>query len=827
MKYVVLSCFVFLSFPFFMLAQSLPNGKISGKVVDAGNNKPVDFASVVVVGKATGKTVKGGQTDAQGRFVFSGIQPGTYLVKVSFVGYQPYTSNAITLTAAGITADAGTIKLSAGKSNVLKEVVVQGQRSAMQMGVDRKVFSVDQSIVSEGGSATDLLSNVPTVTVDIDGNVNLRGAGNVKVLIDGKQSAIGGGDIASVLQSLPASSIENIELITNPSAKYDPEGQTGIINIVLKKNKKLGSNGSVSVSAGNRDNYNANSNLSYRNGKLNIYGNYSFRYSNRYGGGFNNTTFFGNNSIINNVTESRRHDVNHTAKLGADYYINDKTTMGVSGNFNFRNATRPEDIHYRYENYQADLNGTSVRQSNEDEDSKGYDLSFDFNRKFKRQGEDLTANFSYGHRSENEDQKFSQDFYEFSGMKKDTIDSRNTDNKEVGDNYNIQVDYSLPISKEQKLEAGYRTTIRNNDQSQVSDQLNYHTGIFSRDYNLTNDFTLEDIVHAVYANYQSQVTPSFGFQIGLRAEQAYLNTEYRNTDTTTWMPVSVKGKLDYFRIYPSIFLTKKLKNDHQLQISYTRRVNRPRGWQVNPFRDISDPNNIRVGNPGLKPEDVHAFELSHMKYWNSFTFTSSVYFRQVNDVVEGIQEKIDSTTTLTRFANLSKYQAGGLEFIGRVDFSKAVNLTANVNVIYNKNFGSKEFKIEGNSGYNWTGSLIGNVQLPHSLSAQINMNYISKRVTVQGKARPMFGADAALKKDIMNKKASISFNVRDVFNSRRWEMNTLTADFSRDFRRRMQGRMGTLTFSYRFGKIDQSPQRTRKSDRNNQGQETEIPGEEF
>lgn len=827
MKLSTLIYFFLFFFACKAFAQTVQTAKLSGKIVNATNNRPVDFATVALINLATGKTARATQTDAQGNFTLSSFPAGTYSLKVSFVGYQPFLQKPLSFTAEKPVIAIGTIKLSPAKSSMLNEVIVQGQRSSMQLGVDRKVFSVDQSIVSEGGSATDLLSNVPTVSVDIDGNVNLRGTSNVKILIDGKPSAIGGGDIAATLQSLPASSIENIELITNPSAKYDPEGQTGIINIVLKKNKKLGSNGSVSLSAGNRDNYNASGNLSYRDGKWNLYGNYSYRYSNRYGGGFNNTNFFEGNRLLNNTSDTRRFSKSHTAKLGFDYYINEKTTIGASGNLNLRNGDRSEDINYLYRNYSDALNGTSFRRSEEDDKDKGYDLSLDFNRKLRRQGEELVANFSYGHSREDEDQTFNQDFYEFSGVKKDSVDRRMTGNKELSDNYNIQLDYTLPFSKDQKLEAGYRTTIRNDDESQVSDQFNYHTGAYYRDYNLTNDFILEDIVHAVYASYQNQLTKTFGFQVGLRAEQAYLNTEYRNMDTLTWSPVSVEGKLDYFRVYPSIFLTQKLKNDNQIQLSYTRRVNRPRGWQVNPFRDISDPNNIRMGNPNLKPEDVHSFELSHMKYWKSFTITSSVYFRQVNDVVEGIQMPVDSVTTLTQFSNLSRYQAGGLEFIGRADVSKGFNLTANVNLIYNRNFGSAEYNIEKSSGYSWTGNLIANMQLPYNLSAQFNMNYMSKRVTVQGESEPMFGTDAALKMDVLKKKGSISFNVRDVFNSRRWQMTAGNASFEREFKRRMQGRMGTLTFSYRFGRNDSQQQRNKRNDRNNQNQQGDMPMEDF
>ncbi|WP_207421787.1 TonB-dependent receptor domain-containing protein [Desertivirga brevis] len=813
---VLLAIFFTVTTLFSSFAQ-ISQGNITGKIVEAGTNKPVDFASVALVDPANGKTVKAATSGQDGSFLISNLPWGTYTLKVSFVGFNSFSRTGLTLSEAKPQINLGSIQLSAGKANVLKEVVVQGQRSNMQLGIDRKVFNVEQSLVSEGGSATDLLANVPTVAVDIDGNVSLRGSGNVRVLIDGKPSAIGGGDIATVLQSLPASSIENIELITNPSAKYDPEGQTGIINIVLKKNKKVGVNGAVSLSAGNMDNYNVNTNLSYRDRNVNLYGNYSFRYGNRIGQGYNNTLFFNNNSAINNNLDGRRQNTGNTAKAGIDYYINDKTTLGFSANINLRNGDRDEDINYFYRNFNSGRDSTSFRTSQEDDKDTGYDLNLDFSKKFKRQGEELVTNFSLGRSREDEFQSLEQNFFAPNGAPLgNRLDMRTNDGEELSKNYNIQLDYTLPISKTQKLETGYRTTLRLEDASQLSKTFNVQSNSYRIDYNQTNDFSLEDKVHAVYGSYQNQITDKFGFQAGLRAEQAYLNTEYEGTDTLTFRKTSQPGNLKYFRVYPSIFLTQKLGGGNQLQLSYTRRVNRPRGWQVNPFRDLSDPNNIRVGNPNLLPEDIHSFELSYMRSFGGFTLTSSAFARQVNDVVEGVQSSIDSATTLTQFINLTRNRAAGLELIGRMEFSKGFNITANANIFYNKFFGSPENNIQPNSGYNWNSNLISNFQLSKTLSGQINANYDAPRITAQGRSKAMWGTDAALRLDVMKKKGSLSFNMRDVFNTRRWGFLTDTYLFSRESQRRMQGRMSTLTFSYRFGKSD-LPQR-KKSDRNSQEQ---------
>ncbi|NEU08797.1 TonB-dependent receptor [Flavihumibacter sp. R14] len=795
------------------------NFQVTGTIIDSKSSQPVDFATVsLFLGSAT-QPAKVVQSGLDGGFKISNIVSGTYVLKISFLGYQPYVSDSLKLTSANPSKDFGTIKLLPAKSTVLNEVVVEAERSNIQLGIDRKVFSVNQSLVSEGGSATDLLANVPSVSVDVDGNVNLRGTSNVRVLIDGKPSSIGGGNITQVLQSLPASAIESIELVTNPSSKYDPEGQSGIINIVLKKNRKVGLNGSVSASAGSYDNYNASTNLSYRDGKVNLYGNYSFRNGNRLGDGFNNTEYL-ESGIVNNVSESARNDVNNTLKLGAEYFINPKTTIGLSGNFNVRDNSGLENLDYLYSNF-INKDGSSFRTSNRDGNSSGYDLSLDLSRDFQKKGHGLTANFSFGQSSEDDQQQFHQEFFATTGQR-DSMDRRINENSEFDANYNIQIDYSLPITGKQKFEAGFRTNLRKSDESQYSEVFSTLNNEFNVDYGQSNDFDLDDQVYAVYSTYQNQITKTFGFQAGLRTEQAYLNTQYRGLGTAS--NNVVEGKLDYLRVYPSVFLTQKLTNDQQLQLSYSRRVNRPRGWQINPFADMSDPNNIRVGNPGLKPEDIHSFELSYIKYLMGLTFTSSAYFRQVNDVVEGIRKSLpdNNSATITEFFNLTSNQSSGLELISKADFSKSFSLTSNLNLFYSRFKGNEEFDIKSSDGFTWNANLTGNIVFPKNITAQFNGSYRAPRIGAQGRSKEMYGLDAALRLEVLkNKAGSISFNMRDIFNSRKWGQTTETAFFIQESERRMQGRMATLTFSYRFGKQDINLRK-----RNNKDQQDEPRSEE-
>ncbi|MDB5020195.1 MAG: TonB-dependent receptor, partial [Pedobacter sp.] len=431
-------------------AQTGGTTKITAKIIDAGNNQTVPYATAVVLNRRTKATVKVGQTDADGNLTLIGLPAGVFTFKISYVGYQTMVRDSMQISGKDI--NLGTIRMKAAKGTILNEVKVTGQKSSMQLGIDKKVFSVDQSLVSEGGSATDLLQNVPSVQTDIDGNVSLRGSSGVKVLIDGKPSLIAGGNVAQILQSIPASSIESVEVITNPSAKYDAEGQSGIINIVLKKNKKLGFNGNLALTAGNRDNYNANTSLSFQNDKFNVYGNYSYRYGNRYGGGFNNIEYLNSSDINPTVfadqsTDSKSNDKGHNVKTGIDFYLAPKSTLSFTGGFNIRDNERSETISIN----QLDASRNPVQLSNRINDNNGkgksYDLNLDFSQKFKKPKEELTFNFGLSQGENTNFQNYNTDIYNLNGVSVDELIAQQNNGRGYNTNYNIQSDYSLPVGK--------------------------------------------------------------------------------------------------------------------------------------------------------------------------------------------------------------------------------------------------------------------------------------------------------------------------------------------------------------------------------------------
>ncbi|MET0573379.1 MAG: TonB-dependent receptor [Pedobacter agri] len=802
-----------LSLSFNLFAQTGGKAKITGVLKDAKTQETIPFATAVLIDKATAKNVKIAQTDVNGAFTMADLPTGTFTFKISFVGYQTMVRDNVAITAATGTLNFGDIKMNTAKGNILSEVTVTGQKQGMQMGIDKKIFAVDQSVISEGGSASDLLQNVPSVSTDMDGNVSLRGSSGVRVLIDGKPSLIAGGNVAQILQSIPASSIESVEVITNPSSKYDAEGQSGIINIVLKKNTKLGFNGSAAVTAGNRDNYNANTNLSFQNSKVNIYGNYSYRYGNRIGGGFQDITYKSDTSrtaFLSQNTKSTSQDKGHNVKAGIDYYVAPKSVVSFSGGFNSRENDRNEYIDIR----QLARNLSPVSYSNRNNVNQGsgssYDLNLDYSQKFKKPKEELTFNFGYSSGYNDNDQAYNTTITNRNGTDVNINPSlQRIYNTGDNSNYNIQADYTLPVGKTGKIEAGYRSQIRLADNNQYADSVLTNTEIVIRNNKLINDFNSKDQVHALYLNYQNQIK-DFGYQLGLRAEDARLDTHLEGYNGNVL--VGSDGNIRYRRLYPSVFLTQKLKGEQQVQLSYTRRVNRPRPWDTNPFLDVSEPFNYRQGNPNLLPEDVHSFELGYSKYFKKVTLTSSLYFRQTNDVIQRVRSTPVNGIITSTPQNLTNQINTGLELIGRFDLVKALNFTTNVNLYQAKFAGDARFDIPTSSGFSWNANITANLTVAKDVSLQLRGDYRAPEVMAQGKRNAMYGIDGGAKYDFPNKKASLSFNVRDVFNTRRWSMTTEDRATIVDFERQMQGTMGNLTFSYRFGKTTFNLNKTKKKD---------------
>lgn len=784
-------------------------GSVTGKLIDAGTSQPLEFATVTLLKKADNLPAKSIQTDLQGNFKLDNIPDGLYMLRTTYVGYATYTKDSINIGPRKRVYVLNTIKLGQTKG-ALKEVAIRAQRSQIQLGVDRKVFSVDQSLVSQGGSATDLLSNVPSVQVDVDGNLNLRGSSNVRVLVNGKPSALTGSSMADILQSIPASAIENIEVITNPSSKYDAEGQSGIINIVLKKNARLGMNGSVSGSVGNQHTVNGSANIAYQTSKINLYANYSYRKAQRTGNGFTNriTTGPGIGTTFQDQIADQSFDFNsHNVRAGIDINLDPKTTLSFSGNANLRNRNR---FQYGDTRITDGLTGALKQLTSQDASSythgnRNLDYNADFDHKYKK-GE-LTANIGYSTGHEDADDYQTTTYNTYLPVPSYRQRKQINANGERGHNINLQADYTQPLSNNNKIELGYRSTFAQNDNANDVDSL--LAGAYVPDGRLTNHFLYKEQVHAVYGNYQQQFG-QFGVQVGLRAEDAHIRTLLREGN--------IPNSQDYFRVYPSVFLSDKLSENQTLQISYTRRVSRPRDRQISPFLDTSDQYNYQQGTPTLKPEDTHSFELSYINYWSAFTLTSSLYTRITNDNIQRVRTPYNNSTTIVvlHSENITSSQNSGFELIGKLNASQNVDIIANVNAYYSYLQAAPQFNLNSTSGFAWNGNLTANIKPVKKLGIQLHGDYNAPQVISQGKQRAMYGLDGGLKYDI-TKSLNLSGNVRDIFNSRKFgsiiDYTAGTASIHSESVRRFQTRTMMLTLSYRFGSAPDDSKKKGKKDK--------------
>ncbi len=798
--------FLFVFFlPVVLFAQT---GQIKAILVDSETSKPISSASVALLDAHSNVLVKGGQSVSQGFLLLSDIKPGKYIVRITYVGYETQTIDSIAVLG-GKSKDLGRIALKP-TGNMLNEVVIEGRAPAMQIGIDRKIFNVGESLVSAGGTATDVLANVPTLQVDQDGSVSLRGSSSVKILIDGRESALAGNDVTSLLQSLPANSIEKVEVITNPSSKYDAEGQTGIINIVLKKNIRTGLNGSINTSAGSYDNYMAGITLNYRDRKFNYFGSYNFNKRNMLGSGKTDNTFFGDSTRNYSESESSRKGNSHTVKAGFDYNMSDRTSLSFSGNLSIRDNKRIEDLNYEFFK-QSQMTGTSVRNSTQFEDDLGYELNADFKHQFKREGEELTGNASYGRDKEDGTNDFSQNYTD--GRK---ATSRKNVTSEDGKNINLQLDYVLPFSEVSKFEAGYRSQIRKSFDTQFSRSLD-SIGNYVPDYRISNDFDFTSTVHAIYANYQNKLTDKIGYQIGLRGEQFELKSTYFSKDPAA-VETESNAKQKFFRLYPTLFLTYDVgENGDKVQFSYSRRVQRARGWQVNPFLNVSDDLNYRQGNPNLKPEDVHSLEMSFAKTFGKVNLISSAYFNHASEVIQPFVYKIEDGRTYSRWENMTSRNLSGFEFISKINATKDFDFTFNLNLIHIQYNANPDYDIKERKDFAYNANLTANYRFTPTFSAQVRGEYNSSRVMAQGQINAMKGMDLALKKDVFKKKASIMLNVRDVFNSRKMNGVTETSQLISNFEHRWMKRMVTLSLSYRFGSQDLNKSKKKESNTNEMG----------
>ena len=564
-------------------------GKVSGNVADSLSKAPAEFASVALLRLRDSVPVAGSLTDEKGNFEIQEVPPGRFILKISSIGYADYSGPVLTITPEEQLVNLGKIFIH-GKAKRLEEVDVTGEKSEFVNSLDRKVYNMDKNIVNTGGTATEVLRNIPSVTVDMDGNISLRGSGNVNVLIDGKPSGITGSTRQAVLQQVPASSIERIEVITNPSAKYDADGMAGIINIVTKKDKLKGINANISAGIGTNEKYNLAAGGNYRTKKFNLFANYSFRHEKRISTGESVRENFYGDSIFYNLSQSHGNQVSdmHVGKGGLEYYLNESVSLGASVTATMRNEERPEYITYQTENAQRVQTSSFIRDNMDEGDHSSLDYVIDFRKAFKKNKGELTAAASYSTSGRNSNDVINTLTDAYQLLLRQEV--KNETDQSVG---NFQADYTLNFSNAAKVEAGWKSVLRSIDA--ISNGKNYFPSseISSDDPRFTDHFIYDEQIHAVYVTYSGKFN-KFDYQAGVRGED-YLNGGRSKT-------IALDFDNEYQNIYPSGFIKYHLAKTQEVQASYSRRVNRPESRTLNPFIDFGDTLTLRKGNPELKPE---------------------------------------------------------------------------------------------------------------------------------------------------------------------------------------------------------------------------------
>jgi len=647
---------------------------------------------------------------------------------------------------------------------VLKEVEITGKTPTLRSGLDKKVFSVNKSLVSIGGSAADLLQNIPGLQVDPNNNISLRGATNVKVLVDGRPSLIGGGSIAQVLQSIPAASIEKIEVITSPSAKYDAEGQ-GIINIILKKG---GYNSALTASAGTRNNYNAGASINYRARKADIYGNYTYQRRNTYSNGFQYMTYLNSKDSTyysNEIFPSTTISNIHLAQAGVDYHLSPRDLLSITGQYGATTTNRHEYLTIDNLTKQQTPVLLSNRTNTTNCWNNTWAAAVDLSHKFKKPSEQLDLDFSWSTGSGDKFQLYKTE--QTSAILQDT-------RKTKGANYNIQLDYTLPLGKGSRLQTGARSQLATTDNRQW-------------DSSAFNFFKTNDQVHAVYINYQQQLD-HYTIQAGLRAEIGRMAALF-----TTPIDINTAG------LYPSLFITRQLPHAQQLQLSYTRRINRPTPRDIIPLPDLSDPVNYDMGNPSIRPEDIHSIELTHKKTWPGAYLTSALYYNQTNNPIKHIQTAPVNDITITISENLRRAINTGLELIGNLRVSRLWAFTANINLHDRVNSAAPQYGIRASSGLSWNANITNDLSLTKALNVQIRADYRSSEQILQDLYRRAYGFDAAAKYDFAQNHATLSLSARDIFNTRRPAFLRVSDALLLDWQRITYSARASLTFTWRFG----------------------------
>lgn len=763
--------------------------ELSGTVLDEITKQPLPYATISIFKAADSSLVDGGITNEEGEFKLA-LNRGIYKVDISFISYLKASKYQVNLTKGNL--NLGVILLKSD-NKTLEEVEVVAERSQMEFKLDKKVFNVGSDATMKGANASDLLDNIPSVEVDVDGNVSLRGSQNVRILINGKPSGLVGSSTTDALRQMQGSMIERVEVITNPSSKYEAEGEAGIINIILKEEKRSGINGSIELRTGIPDNHGVSLNLNVRRKKFNGFVNYGLGFSDFDRGGKTEQDFFLTDTAYGtNIDRNyNRRGLSQNLQLGADIYLNDKNTLTVSGLYRFSDETNTGRLIYDDFNNNERLINSSTRISEEVEEDQNQEISLNYKKTFEQKGRELTAVFQYSNGNETEDSDINELITKGFGLGTPEL-IQFSNNKENQTNYLFQADYEQPLKKNQKIETGIRAALRTIDTDyRVSEVQNGNNVILNQ---FTNIFEYVEDVYAAYGIYSKQFE-KLSYQLGMRVEHSEIQTNLKTTGEN--------NRKSYTDFFPSAAFTYKLENEASLQWSYSRRISRPRFWYLNPFFTFSDARNIRTGNPDLDPEYTNSFEVGYLKYWKKGSFYVGTYYKRSTQIIDRISFANDTGVTFSIPVNLATRNSYGIETNFSKDITKDIKANASVNVFVSNQRGDYRDENFDVDAFNWNTRFSVKYALDKLTDFQLTSMYRAPNNSAQGKVKSMTSINLAASRDILKKNGTITFSVQDILNTRRWRSITETENFYSESDFQWRPRQFQLTFSYRFNQKKQ------------------------
>jgi len=805
MKKLLSSLSLLLLFSIPVFAQS--DGSISGTVLDQ-EDEPLSSASVAIYDSSQTNIITGASTNGDGAFSIN-ISPGQYVLKITFLSFQPYTQEV--QISEGETVAVGTINMTPTSEN-LGELFVRAEQSEMQMNFDKRTFQVGQDITSLGGSAVDVLNNVPSVSTNIDGDISLRGNQSVRVLINGKPSSMVSSSNVDALNSIPATMIKSVEIITNPSARYAAEGSGGIINIILKKDQRRGLNGNFQVGTGLPEEYEGSANINYRVGDINWFFNGGLDYRSEPEGGSSFQRFAGPDTtyMYREQTDSQESELDGDIQFGADFYLTETQVLTASAYFSTESEENNEDITYTDLEYSpgaftGDVLEETYRQNRQEGDERDIDINLDYENKIDGDDHKLVADASFDISREKSTNNIEETVRQGN---QDPLMQRAIDEEEEMD-LRFNAEYERPLLGDGKLEAGLRSDTEWMDNSYLAETKVNDNWVSEQNY--TDNFLYTENVNAAFAilNYEWS---SLSGQVGLRLENTNIRTEVKSDNTVV--------NQNYLNLFPSAFLSYSFNEQQSIQVSYSRRLQRPWSRALIPFNDFDDQRSQYTGNPNLTPEFSNSYELGYLHYWNSGSLLTSFYHRYRTDVIERITEAQGGVTRIFPI-NLATEKAWGVEFSADQEIADRLNLTANANLFQSNSEGTYQNQVFSSESENFQARMRLRWEIVDGLNYQASMRYRGPSETTQGRREGMTMMDTGLSKDIMDGKAKITLNVRDLLDSQNFNYTADTdgnpnTDFYTQREFSWSSRSATISFQYFFGERDE---RRRNQGRNGDGPE--------